>query len=232
MEDFSKNKENDASKEASLWEDIFSVLRVNEKKKNKQNRKTTQRRNQLRKENGKTLKRWSKWWKHSQHECYIKEIHDLKFRITDKINTLLRNWNIIKLFESYWVHLKETYKSFIWLCYKHKEETPSFVVSKQKWICKCFGCGGWWWPILYTLFDLEFWEWVVRKEKRWKILEQKIDTFMNLLPINIYTVEWEPNPLYLNSIGPDHFSLEYPKADKERLEEKNPNTSSMGDLPF
>ena len=48
--------------------------------------------------------------------------------------------DIVQVIEGY-VPLKQTGKNYSARCPFHQEKTPSFVVSKQKQIFRCFGCG-------------------------------------------------------------------------------------------
>ncbi len=168
--------------------EIFELFKFKNKKTEK-NRKTNKRRNELRKQNGKPLKRWSKWFKRDTKKEYLDETFDLKQNLSNKIDQLLINWNIIKLFESYGIELKESIGWYKWLCYSHTENTPSLSISKMKWVCKCYGCWKWWWPIINTIFELEFGEWTKKKSWRYKLLEEKINNFIKLKSISNFTNE-------------------------------------------
>ena len=53
---------------------------------------------------------------------------------------ILESVDIVNVIESY-INLKKTGANFKALCPFHKEDTPSFIVSRNKQIYKCFGCG-------------------------------------------------------------------------------------------
>jgi len=56
------------------------------------------------------------------------------------INQVINSSDIIEVIESY-IHLKKNGAIYKATCPFHKEKTPSFVVSPQKQIYHCFGCG-------------------------------------------------------------------------------------------
>ncbi|MDP8233571.1 MAG: DNA primase [Candidatus Saelkia tenebricola] len=56
------------------------------------------------------------------------------------INEVRDRADIVEIIDSY-IHLKKTGGNFKALCPFHPEKTPSFVVSPQKQIFHCFGCG-------------------------------------------------------------------------------------------
>ncbi len=58
----------------------------------------------------------------------------------DQIEEILSKIDIVELINSY-VPLKKTGRNFKALCPFHSEKTPSFVVSSELQIFKCFGCG-------------------------------------------------------------------------------------------
>lgn len=169
-------------------QEIFDVLndyKEKENKRNQKNQKTNRRRNQLRKENWKKLKRWSKWDERNHFvgtNIYLDSLFELKNRLNDKLENLLKNGNIIWLFKLYWVDLKESWKLYRGLCPFHREETPSFTISKNKLVAKCFGCGKWS-SLLKMLLEIKFW--IDISQKRWRIelLEKDIDMFLDLEPI-------------------------------------------------
>ena len=57
-----------------------------------------------------------------------------------KIDEIQSSANIVSYISRY-VNLKQTGKNFKGLCPFHKEKTPSFIVSPEKQIFHCFGCG-------------------------------------------------------------------------------------------
>lgn len=170
-------------------DEIFQLLNFVEQRKNEKNRKTNQRRNQLRKENGKSTKRWSKGYRHSSEKYWCSgEVHLMLDRIMSKIMTLLDNGNIIYLFELYWIRLRETYNLYIGLCPFHQENTPSFVIGKNIGVAKCFGCGQAA-LLVNMLFRLRFGHKSITKISKLKEIESEIDQILLLDPINKYTKE-------------------------------------------
>jgi len=59
----------------------------------------------------------------------------------DQIDQVRRKVDIVELISSYGVVLKKAGRSFKALCPFHEEKTPSFMVSPERQIFKCFGCG-------------------------------------------------------------------------------------------
>jgi DNA primase len=57
-----------------------------------------------------------------------------------KIDEIQSSANLVSYISRY-VNLKQTGKNFKGLCPFHKEKTPSFIVSPEKQIYHCFGCG-------------------------------------------------------------------------------------------
>lgn len=58
----------------------------------------------------------------------------------DKIDEILTSANVVEVIGDY-VRLKKRGRSFLGLCPFHTEKTPSFSVSAEKGLFKCFGCG-------------------------------------------------------------------------------------------
>ncbi len=58
----------------------------------------------------------------------------------DKIDEILASTNIVDVVSGF-VRLKKTGRNFVGLCPFHTEKTPSFSVSAEKSLFKCFGCG-------------------------------------------------------------------------------------------
>ncbi len=63
---------------------------------------------------------------------------------------ILDNINIVDIVERY-VDLKKAGRNYTGLCPFHNEKTPSFIVSEDKQIFKCFGCGIWWNAIKFIM---------------------------------------------------------------------------------
>ncbi len=57
-----------------------------------------------------------------------------------KIDEIQSSANLVSYISRY-VNLKLSGKNFKGLCPFHKEKTPSFIVSPEKQIYHCFGCG-------------------------------------------------------------------------------------------
>ncbi|MCX7797758.1 MAG: DNA primase [Melioribacter sp.] len=58
----------------------------------------------------------------------------------DKIEEIRSSVDIVDIISGY-VHLRKRGKNFVGLCPFHQEKTPSFIVSSDKQIYHCFGCG-------------------------------------------------------------------------------------------
>ncbi len=74
-------------------------------------------------------------------------------------DTILNNVDIVDLIGNY-VKLKKSWVNYSWLCPFHNEKTPSFVVSPQKQIFKCFGCGEWGSAITFhmAIERMDYWD--------------------------------------------------------------------------
>ena len=59
----------------------------------------------------------------------------------EEINSVIEACDIVALVSEY-VQLEKNGKNYKGLCPFHNEKTPSFVVSPEKKLAKCFGCGG------------------------------------------------------------------------------------------
>ncbi|MBO5712089.1 MAG: DNA primase, partial [Acholeplasmatales bacterium] len=70
-----------------------------------------------------------------------------------EIDSVIEATDIVALVSEY-VKLEKTGKNYKGLCPFHNEDTPSFVVSPEKRIAHCFGCGGGGSPIKF-LQDIE-----------------------------------------------------------------------------
>ena len=58
----------------------------------------------------------------------------------DEINRVIESTDMVDLVSPF-VNLIKQGKSYKGLCPFHNEDTPSFVVSQEKHIAHCFGCG-------------------------------------------------------------------------------------------
>ena len=110
------------------------------------------------------------------------------------IDDILSRVDIVDIVSSY-VNLKKTWRNYTWLCPFHSEKTPSFVVSEEKQIFKCFGCGKWWNAITFLkeIENLDFYDalkilaekaGVELKSTNFKKNEKEISQKETLLKIN------------------------------------------------
>ena len=70
----------------------------------------------------------------------------IKEQIIDKLNSL----SIVDVVSEY-VQLKKSGVNYKGLCPFHKDKTPSFYVSPEKNVCKCFSCGEGGGPITFLM---------------------------------------------------------------------------------
>jgi len=75
------------------------------------------------------------------------------------IDDILSRVDIVDIVSQY-VNLKKTWRNYTWLCPFHSEKTPSFVVSEEKQIFKCFWCWKWWNAITFLreIENLDFYD--------------------------------------------------------------------------
>lgn len=107
----------------------------------------------------------------------------------EEINSVIEACDIVALVSEY-VHLEKNGKNYKGLCPFHNEKTPSFVVSPEKKIAKCFGCGGGGNPIkfLEKIENISFGEALGRLAKRENIT----------LSGNNYVEKVNPNKKYFD----------------------------------
>ena len=102
----------------------------------------------------------------------------------DLIEEVISQNDIVDVISEY-VTLKKRGRNFIGLCPFHREKTPSFCVSMDKQIFKCFGCsqGGNVISFIMKIENLEFWESVEMLAERANIdlsrYEQSSKSFAN-----------------------------------------------------
>ena len=89
------------------------------------------------------------------------------------VDDILSQVDIVDVVSSY-VNLKKSGRNYIGLCPFHSEKTPSFVVSEEKQIFKCFGCGKWGNVITFVkeIENLDFYDTL-------KVLAQKANIDIN-----------------------------------------------------
>ena len=82
---------------------------------------------------------------------------------------ILSRIDIVDIISQY-VDLKKNGRNYTWLCPFHNEKTPSFVVSEDKQIFKCFWCGKWWNAVTFLkdIENIEFYDAIkILAEKAW-----------------------------------------------------------------
>ena len=83
----------------------------------------------------------------------------MAFYSDDLIEEVISQNDIVEVISEY-VHLKKSGRNFMGLCPFHRERTPSFCVSMDKQIFKCFGCsqGGNVITFIMKIENLEFYD--------------------------------------------------------------------------
>ena len=85
------------------------------------------------------------------------------------VDEILNSADIVEIVWEY-VNLKKTWKNYTALCPFHSEKTPSFVVSPDKQIFKCFWCWKWWNVITFIkeIENIDFYDALkILAEKLW-----------------------------------------------------------------
>lgn len=105
----------------------------------------------------------------------------------DIIEEVISQNDIVEVISEY-VTLKKSGRNFMGLCPFHREKTPSFCVSMDKQIFKCFGCsqGGNVISFIMKVENLDFWDSVELLAQRAKIDLDKytVKTFSNKQELN------------------------------------------------
>jgi DNA primase len=155
----------------------------------------------------------------------------------DIIDHLRRRSDIAEIIGEY-VSLKKKGQNYVGLCPFHEEKTPSFVVSPQKQIFHCFGCGkgGNVFTFLMEKEGLTFIEAAEKLAGRYGVelprrpeteaREQKNARRERLFLINQWAAEYYQETLYLN---PGRTALDYLR--KRGLEEAVIKKFSLGFAP-
>ncbi|MEG2348667.1 MAG: DNA primase [Clostridia bacterium] len=83
----------------------------------------------------------------------------MAYYLEDLIEEVISQNDIVEVISEY-VSLKKSGRNFMGLCPFHREKTPSFCVSMDKQIFKCFGCsqGGNVISFIMKVENLDFWE--------------------------------------------------------------------------
>ena len=71
--------------------------------------------------------------------------------LQDDIKRIIDATDIVALVSSYNINLEKQGKNYRGLCPFHNEDTPSFLVSPDKKLAHCFGCGGGGDPIKFIM---------------------------------------------------------------------------------
>lgn len=128
--------------------------------------------------------------------------------LTDDI---LASIDIVDIVSKY-VNLKKSWVNYSWLCPFHNEKTPSFVVSPDKQIYKCFWCWAWWNAIKFVIDieKIEFWDAIKILAEAWNL---DISNYKNnISKLDNKVNEKERNKL-INKNALDYFLSEFNKSD-------------------
>ncbi len=130
----------------------------------------------------------------------------------DLIEEVISQNDIVEVISEY-VALKKSGRNFMGLCPFHREKTPSFCVSMDKQIYKCFGCseGGNVISFIMKLENLDFWDSVEflaerahinleRYEVKSKFLNNKAQEEKKSLKDTLFNINKEVGKYYFNNL--------------------------------
>ncbi|MBU0533538.1 MAG: DNA primase [Candidatus Omnitrophica bacterium] len=147
----------------------------------------------------------------------------------EKINEILGLADIVRIIEEFYP-LKSAGKNYKTLCPFHQEKTPSFIISSEKQIFHCFGCGkgGNVFHFIMEHEKLSFPEAV-------KWVGQKIGVIVEDTPVGksskLYPVLEQVNPLFAKFLHSTHGKIAYQYLMKRGLKEKTLKDFSLGYAP-
>ncbi len=136
----------------------------------------------------------------------------------EEINSVIEACDIVALVSEY-VHLEKNGKNYKGLCPFHNEKTPSFVVSPEKKLAKCFGCGGGGNPIsfLQQIENISFGEALERLAERENITLSGPQAVKKVNPNKkYYDIMNTAVRFYKKSLEASEFGLEAKKYLAER----------------
>ena len=122
----------------------------------------------------------------------------------DDYKQIIEATDIVALVSSYNIKLEKQGKNFKGLCPFHNEDTPSFIVSPEKKIAHCFGCGGGGDPITFIkqIENIEFPEAL-----------QKLADFNGIKLNKTYQKKEDPNKKYYEIMN---LAVNFYKANYEK----------------
>lgn len=149
----------------------------------------------------------------------------------NKINQILNSADIVRVIGEYYP-LKSTGKNYKTLCPFHQEKTPSFIVSSEKQIFHCFGCGkgGNVFHFIMEQEKLSFPEAV-------KFVGEKVgikveDTFSSGKSSKIYSVLEKTNSLFKRFLYSQHGKKAHQYLLKRGINDKIIKDFSLGYAPL
>src|SRR5438309_385741 len=128
--------------------------------------------------------------------------------MTDQVEQVKSKVDIVEVISSY-VPLKKAGRNFAAVCPFHSEKTPSFMVSAERQVFKCFGCGesG---DVFSFLEKIEGWDFRETLEELAKRVGVKLTTFAptarsqikeKLVTINNLALKFYSHILNKHSLG-------------------------------
>ncbi len=129
----------------------------------------------------------------------------------------------IDIVDIIWEHvdLKKSWSNYKWICPFHNEKSPSFMVSEDKQIFKCFWCWKWWNAITFIkeFENLDFYDtikilsskaWIELKEYKnnFKTDQKEIDKKSKLVEVNKTALNFFHKKLFENETALNYLMKE------------------------